>query len=583
MRRDSWKRMFIGGAALGCLAIGGLTLVGFTPGREPQLRAGSGVNYLRTSATGKPGGRFLDAAIADPKTFNILLANETSSTVPLGLVFDGLVGRNSETLQIEPNLAESWTQSPDHLKWTFKLRKGVQWSDGQPFTADDVVFTYNLLYDKSLPIAARDVLTFSGKPLLLKKIDNMTVQFTLPTVIGPFLDILGPSIMPKHKLEAAWKAGKYNTMWALDTPPSEIVGTGPFIMTKYTPAQSIAFRRNPLYWRATTVGQRLPFLQGGVSQIVPDLNTVILRFRSRETDYTNMRPQDWASIRSGAASGGYKTYNAGPGWGFSYMSFNVNPANKKLPDYKRAWFNKKEFRQAISFAIDRENMVKTALRGLGRPLFTPVSIANKLYFDEKLQPVPHNTAKAASLLAASRFVKRGPNLYDAAGHPVEFTLMTNTGNDINAAYCTAIQEELRKLGIKVTIAPVEFNSLVERLRKTYDWEAHVLAFTGGVEPGGGKNIWLSSGLAHPWWPRQAKPATPWEAEIDRIFGAAEREPSVAKRKALYNRWQEIVYEQQPVIFLTTPDALSAVRNKFINVRPNSLGGIRWNIYEFSER
>ena len=132
--------------------------------------------------------------------------------------------------------------------------------------------------------------------------------------------------------------------------------------------------------------------------------------------------------------------------------------------------------------------------------------------------------------------------------------MTNTGNNINAAYCTAIQEELRKLGIKVTITTVEFNPLVERLRKTYDWEAHVLGFTGGVEPVTGKNVWLSTGIIHPWWPI-VKPATPWEAEIDHIFSAAEREPSAAKRKALYNRWQQIVYDQQPLIFLVTQDTL----------------------------
>jgi len=498
-------------------------------------------------------------------------------------VFDGLIGRNAETLQIEPNLAESWTQSPDHLKWTFKLRKGVRWSDGVPLSADDVVFTFQLIYDKSLPIPARDILTFSGRQMIVKKIDAGTVQFTLPTVIGPFLDVMGVAIVPKHKLETAYRSGKYASTWTLDTPPADIVGTGPFTLSKYTPSQSITFGRNPYFWRISQDNKRLPFLFNGITQIVPNLNTVILRFRSGETDYTGLRPQDWGSTRAEAARGKYKTFNTGPGWGFSYLGFNVNPANTKLPAYKRAWFTNRDFRTAISYAIDRDNMVRTALRGLGRPLYTPVSIANKLYFNTAIKPIRHDTARAAALLAGAKFVKRGADLYDAAGNRVEFLLMTNTGNDINLSYCTAIQEELRKLGIKVTIAPVEFNSLVERLRKTYDWEAHVLGFTGGVEPGNGKNIWMSSGIVHPWWPKEPRPATAWEAEIDRIFNTAEKEPDSRKRKVLYDRWQQIIYDQQPLIFLTTSDALFAVRDRITNTRPNALGAVRWNNYDFSER
>ncbi|HLJ56995.1 MAG TPA: ABC transporter substrate-binding protein [Chthonomonadaceae bacterium] len=577
MRRAVWIRL-----AAVCAAMGVIALWTRMPA-SAQARPAAGPDLFRMPTTGKLAGRVIDAAIADPKTWNVLIANETSSTVPLGYVFDGLVGRNAETLKIEPNLASSWQESKDHLKWTFKLRRGTQWSDGQPFTADDVVFTFNLIYDKNIPTPVRDILTFSGKPMKYRKVDPMTVEFTLPTVVGPFLDVIGPAILPKHKLEAAWRAGQFNNTWNLSTPVTDIVGTGPFIISKYTPSQNITFRRNPLYWRAGATGARLPYLQGLFTEVVPDLNTTVLRFRARETDYVQLRPQDWPSVRAGAGSGGYRALDVGPNWGFSYLSFNVNPANTKLPAYKRAWFNSKQFRQAISYAIDRQNMCNTALRGLGRPLFSPVSVANKLYFDEKLKPIPHDLAKAAALLGQAHFVKRGADLYDAAGHPVEFTLMTNTGNNINAAYCTAIQEELRKLGIKVTVSQVEFNSLVERLRKTFDWEAHVLAFTGGVEQVGGKNVWLSSGIVHPWWPREAKPATPWEAEIDRIFGAAEKEPDSAKRKTLYNKWQEILYDQQPLIFLTTSDSLWAVKNNLANVRPNSLGGVRWNIYEFSER
>lgn len=578
---------FFGLALSGCGPKGGDTHPGTaaTP-REDKLTAADMADFLKSKVNGKPGGRFTDATIADPKTFNPMLASETSSTDALNLVFDSLITRDPESLELEGNLADSWTPSADNKTWTFKLRKGVKWSDGVPFTADDVVFTYDLVYDEKIPTPARAVLLFEGKPMVYRKIDDLTVEFKLPYPVGPFLDIMGIGILPKHKLEAAWKAGNFNTSWALNTPAADIVGTGPYTIAKYTPGQTIAFKRNPYYWRVSLDGKQLPFLETGATQIVPDLNTLVLQFKSKETDYTAVRPQDWQSIQSEAPTGDYKTFNAGPAWGFSYMCFNVNPDNKKIPDYKRAWFNKKEFRQAVSYALDRDNMVTTALRGIGRPLCSPVSPANKLFYNSGLKPIACDPAKSLALLASIGLVNKNSEgvLVDSEAHPVEFTLLTNTGNNVNLALCTAIQESLKKIGMKVIITPVEFNSLVERMRTTHDWEANVLAFTGGVEPFNGKNIWMSSGMSHVWWPRQSTPATPWEAEINKIFDSAGHETDINKRKALYDRWQEIVYEEQPLIFLVTPDALYAVRNRLTNVRPNALARTaKWNVYEFSEK
>ena len=584
-------------AGVWCVGALGLALVGCgpssttgggggsAPASDVKLTAADMADFMKSNVTGKPGGRFTEAAIAAPKTWNVLLANETSSTIPLGYVFDSLVTRNPETLAMDPALADSWTQSKDAKTWTFKLRKGVRWSDGQPFTADDVTFTFDLIYDKSIPTPIRDILTFDGKQLGYKKIDDLTVEFTLPSVIGPFLDVMGPPILPRHKLEAIWKAGKFNSAWALDAPPAEVVGTGPFAIAKYAANESITFRRNPYHWHVSAAGQPLPFLDGGVSEIVPDLNTMILRFKSKETDYTALRPEDWGIVKDGDSAGDYTAVDAGPSWGFSYLGFNVNPANKDMPEYKRAWFKKKEFRQAISYALDRGSMVKTALRGIGRPLWSPVSVANKTFYNEKLKPINQDAAKASALLASIGLSKKNGDgiLVDDAGHPVEFTLLTNSGNNINYSLCVAVQEDLRKIGVRVTLQPIEFNSLVERMRKTFNWEANLLAFTGGAEPYNGRNIWMSSGQTHVWYPKEPSPDTPWEAEVDQIFNMAAREPNTAKRKMLYDRWQEIVYDQQPLIFLVTQNSLFAMRNRLTNVRPNSLGGIRWNNYEFSER
>ena len=227
---------------------------------------------------------------------------------------------------------------------------------------------------------------------------------------------------------------------------------------------------------------------------------------------------------------------------------------------------------------------------MGSSLVSPVAIADKVYYNKKLRPIPYDPAKAAALLAGMGLSKKNADgvLEDTAGHPVEFTLLTNNNNNIRLALCTAIQENLRKIGVKVTILPVEFNSLVEKLRATYDWEADVLGFTTGAEPYTARNIWMSSGILHIWYPLQKQPATPWEAEIDKLFDAAASEPDVKKRKLLYDRWQEILVEQQPMTLLVTENALAAVRNRLANVRPNPLPGptlplLRWNCYEFTEQ
>ena len=581
--------LLLGGAAAASIALagcGGGKNENATKGSTPKLSDADMSDFQKRTVTGKQGGKFSDATIADPKSFNPLLANETSSTDILALLFDSLVSRNPETLEFEGDLASSWTMSDDKKTWTFKLRKNLKWSDGQPLTADDVVFTYDLVYDEKIPTPVRGILTFDGKPMQYRKVDDTTVEFKLPTPIGPFLDIMGVGILPKHKLEAAYKAGQFNNTWSLSTKPEEIVGTGPYVISRYTPGQSIAYKRNPYHWRTNQDGKQLPFLDGGTTQVVPDLNTVALKFKSKETDFTTVRPQDWREIQNGASEGGYTAVNIGPAWGFSYLGFNVNPANKNIPEYKRAWFSKKEFRQAVSFALNRDNMVKTALRGIGRPLYSPISPANKKFFNQDLKPFPLDAAKSAALLASIGLKNKNSEgvLVDDQGHQVEFTLLTNTGNNINLGLATAVQDDLKKIGIKVTINPVEFNSLVERMRKTFDWEANLLGFTGGVDPHNGKNIWMSSGPTHVWYPSEPKPATAWEADIDKIFNDGARETDEAKRKALYDKFQAIVYDQQPLVFLVGQDSLAATTNRLANVRPNALARqLKWNVYEFSEK
>lgn len=573
-RPTSWIVLIFGLALTGCGGKGG-----DGSGAVPiaNLSDADKAGFMRTNVTGKSGGTFLTTALGDPKTFNIILAKETTSTTPLGYVFDGLVARNADTLEIEPSLAESWTTSPDGLVWTFNLRKGVRWSDGQPFTADDVVFTLDVIYDTKTDASIRSVLTLNGKPFQYKKLDDATVEITLPAPFGAVLDAATFAIVPKHKLEGPYKAGQFNSTWGVNTNPQEIVGTSAFTILRYMPGEKIVFKRNPYYWKLAADGKQLPFLEGGIIQVVPDLNAAVLKFKAKESDWVNLRPDDWNTMKAEEASGSYTASDLGPAWGIEYITFNQNPRAKSVPPYKLAWFMKKEFRQAVSYAVDREAIIKTALRGLGRSLWSPVSEANKPYYNTNVQKYPKDTAKAEALLKQAGFVKKGDQLFDAQDHPVEFNLTTNSSNPIRVTYCTIVQEDLKKLGMKVNFQPIEFNALVKKFQDTFDWEAVVLGNTGGVEPMLGKALWRSDGALHHWNPRQSKPATPWEAEIDKIFDEADRTVDKEKRKRLCAKFQEIVAEQQPVVFLVTSDALLAIRNRFKNTKPTSLGGANWNI------
>jgi peptide/nickel transport system substrate-binding protein len=545
-----------------------------------KLSASDTAGFKKTDVSGKRGGTIVDAVFAGPKTFNILVSKEQSSSGAVGVMFDGLVTRNLETLEIEPALAESYDTSSDGRTWTFKLRPGLKWSDGQPLTADDVTFTLDLIYDPKVDTMSREVLTVDKKPWSYKKIDDHTVQIETPTPFGPFLDVAGFPILPKHKVEAAWKAGKFNSTWGVDTPPSELVGTGPLLLQKFTPDQSLMYRRNPYYWKLASDGQQLPFLDSALTLIVSDLNAVILKFQSKETDTVAPRPEDFAGLKKDEAKGSYRALDLGPTWSSLYLSFNMNPSVKSVPDYKREWFSKKEFRQAVSYALDRKSMIDTVLRGLGRPQWSPVTEANKAFYNPNVKQYPHDPAKAKALLSGLGFADRNGDgiLEDKNGHPLEFNLVTNTGNTVRINLCNIVQDDLKQVGMKVNTSSMDFNSLVTRLDSTYDWEAVMLGIGTGIDPHGSKSAWASSGPLHVWNPRQKSPATPWEAEIDQIFSDGAKTIDKSKRKALYDRWQMIASEQLPMVFLVAQDSLLGMRNRLANTKPTALGA-RWNIEE----
>ncbi len=523
---------------------------------------------------GKEGGTVYFILSGDPKTLNPALAQETTSTAVLDGVFSGLVRLNLKTMEPEPDLAERWEVSKDGRVWTFYLRRGVRWSDGKPFTADDVVFTFNeVYYNDSVPTSVRDILTIKGKKIKVEKVDDYTVRFILPEPFAPFLNALSVEILPKHKLERYVKEGTFNTAWNVNTDPKEIVGTGPWVIKEYVKGQRVVYERNPYYWERDEEGNRLPYIERRVGIIVSDPDTAILKFTNGEADFIGLRPRDIQFIAR-KKDPRIKVFDLGATPSTTFLVFNQNP-RAKIPKYKLKWFRNRLFRVAISHAIDREGISYLVYNGLAKPLYTPITEANRPYFDEDYFPkFEYDLEKAKRILESIGFKDRDGDgiLEDPEGHDLKFTLITNAGNKERETIGNIIKEDLKKIGIEVHFQPIDFNSLVSRLTSPpYEWEAVIIGLTGSIDPHFGRNVWHSSGQLHMWNPVQKEPETEWEREVDRLIdmGAVEMDPK--KRVEIYKRAFKIITEQQPMIFIATPKSMLAVYDKFGNLFPTVWG------------
>lgn len=518
------------------------------------------------------GGSFVLDSISDPKSFNPVLAKETSTTAITGYIFEGLTDINPFTTEMEPRLAKSWEFSPDGKIWTFHLRDDVRWFDGTPFTADDVVFTYNeLYYNPEIPTSARDILTIDGKKIKIEKVDTYTVRFILPKPFAPLLFAIATEILPKHVVEPMVKAKTFNSAWGVNTPPDKIIGTGPFMLSEYIPSQRVVLKRNPDYWKKDKAGNKLPYLDSIVILIVPDQNSSLLKFQAGETDIIGIRGEDYAVLKPQESKGNFTIYNTGPTLSTTFLFFNQNP--KAIPQYKWKWFTNKKFRQALAHAIDKESMINNVMAGLAIPGDSALTPSSRFFYNPDVKKYDYNLEKAKNLLQEAGFKIKSSKLYDSDGNRVEFTLFTNSENNQRVNIGNIIKSDLDKLGIKVNFVPIQFNTLVTKIDATFDWDAIIIGLTGGVEPHEGRNVWHSSGQLHMWHPRQKRPATAWEAEIDRLFEEGATELNPEKRKKIYYRWQEIVAEELPVIYTVTPVSLYAVRNKFGGIKPTALAGV----------
>ena len=554
--------------------------------------------FLRSDAT---PARIVFSTLSDPKTFNPVL-NAESPNVFL-YTTEGLTTQDGLTGEVVPAMAESWQVSEDGKTIVFTLREGLKWSDGEPITADDVVFTYNeVIFNEEIPTSSRDVLRIGQQGLLpaVSKLSDRQVQFQLPEPFAPFLRTTGMEILPAHALRPTLQERdadgnlRFLSTWGTSTPPDQVVSNGPYRIQRYLPSERVVFERNPYYWQQDEAGNPQPYIQELVWQIIESQDNELLQFRSGGLDLASVTPDSFALLKREEDRGDFTIYNGGPTTSTLFLCFNLNQASrdgKPLVDpIKSRWFNTVAFRQAVSYAINREAMLNNIYQGLGQPQTSPISVQSPYYAgpEDGIPDYPYNLEKAQELLALAGFSRNGDgDLVDADGNQVRFTLITNAGNKIRESVGAQIKQDLAKLGIQVDFQPIAFNTLVDKLTDSLDWEVHVLGLTGGIEPNNGANVWALDGSLHAFnqqaqagqAPLEGWVAADWERQIADLYIQGAQAVDEEARKAIYFETQRLTQEYLPFTYLVNQLSMGAVRNKIEGVQYSALGGALWNLEE----
>ncbi len=560
------------------------------------------LSQLATQAAQVP--QLVDSTLGDPKTFNYPLSQESPNV--FGLIYEGLLSENGKG-ELEPALAESMPEiSEDKKRIVFTLREGLKWSDGEPLTVDDVVFTYNDIYlNEKIPTDIRDILRIGKNRLLpsLRKLDERRVEFTVPEPFAPFLRYTGGlAILPKHALQESVRTTDANgnlkllSTWGTDTDPKKIVCNGMYMLESYQTSERVIFRRNPHYWRKDTQGSSQPYIDRVVWQIVENTDTGFLQFRSGGLDTMAIAPEYFSLLKQEEKRGKFKIYTGGPELSTTFLVFNLNKAkNSKgqplIDPIKSRWFNTLEFRQAIAHAIDRQKMLNNLYRGLGEEQNSPIYKQSPYYLspEKGLKVYDYNPEKAKELLQKAGFKYNAQGqLFDADGKRVRFTMLTNSGNKLREAIGAQIKQDLAAIGMQVDFNAIQFNVLMDQVYTQRQWDSYIGKIGGGgIEPNGGANTWTTKGGLHT-FNMTAQPGeppligwepAPWELEIEQLYIRGAGELDEAKRKEIYAESQRITQENLPYIYLVNPYSMEAVRDRIQGIKYSALGGAFWNLYE----
>jgi peptide/nickel transport system substrate-binding protein len=537
------------------------------------------------SVTGQYGGRLVIGQRAEPKTLNPVTATDAVSREVIGRINADLIEINRASQQTEPALAKSWKISEDGRTFTLSLRKGIRFSDGHPFDADDVLFSFAVYLDEAVGSPQRDLLIIDDKPPVITKLDQYTVQFVLPRPYAAAERLFdGFAILPKHILEKPYREGHFDQVWSLNTSPAEIVGLGPFRVKQYVAGQHLVLERNPYYWRVDRDHRRLPYLDELAFLFVGAEDAQVMRFEAGETDViSRLSAENYSLLERDQSRLRVQLADLGPSLEYNFLLFNLNDLNGKKLDsvaHKQEWFGNLKFRQAISAAIDRESIVRLVYGARGTALWGNVGPGNRLWMNNAIPHPQRSLETARQLLKAAGFSwNSSGQLLDASGIPVEFTIISSSSNAQRMKMATLVQDDLAQLGLQVHVVPLEFRAMLNRIFQSFDYDAAIMGLGGGdADPNPEMNVWLSSGSSHLWHLGETRPATDWEREIDELMQQQMVTLNYRKRKQLYDRVQQLISENLPFIFLATPDVLVGAKNDVGNFHPALLDPYTlWNV------
>ena len=515
------------------------------------------------------GGELVASLRSEPTNYNRYFDASAAADVMALLTQARLVRVNRANDELEPALAERWESAADGRSHTLHLRQGVAFSDGTPFSSADVVFSFAAAYDAP-GSRIGDSITAAGQRLEVSAPDASTVIVRFPSPFAPGIRILDNlPILPRHKLEAAHRAGTLQKAWIPSTPLTELAGMGPFVLSEHVAGQRLVFTRNPRYWRKGPDQSALPYLDKLTIEIIPDQNAEALRLESGATDLmsnADIRPDDYSRFKRLADQGRLKLLDAGVSLDPNVLWFNLKP----VPGADRKpWLRRAEFRRALSLGVDRDAIVNTVYLGAAVPVAGPITPRFGAWYSKEAAPPAYDPAKARQLLAAAGLSDKNGDgqLEDAAGAPVRFSVLVQKDATIRERTAALLQEQLRRLGVGLDVVGLDLGGIVKRWM-TGDYDSVFHGFqASATDPAMTLDFWLSSGSIHFWNPGQPRPATAWEARIDELMRQQVASGDLAERQRTFLEVQRLFSEQLPAIYFVAPKVTIALAPRVVNATP----------------
>lgn len=540
---------------------------------------------------GEVGGTWTSSINNDPRTFNTLTARDADTRTVIDPLFDFLADYDPYTREFTPALASFQVdadEANDSLRVVYTLRDELYWTtpDSSPdswvaVTSDDVVYWYNEIDgDRSLQLPGYagqfiEMPDGSSARIEIEKIDDRSFAFIYPRIVSNPILSTNMQFGPRHIFQPAKEQGGAEgvlDLFSVDTPVRSIPSVGQYHLVEYDPGVRVVLQRNPNYWKTDDAGTSLPYIERVEYRIVPDKNSEFLMFRDGSRDSYSTRPEDLDTLLT-EPDPDYTVFNGGASLGSGFFTFNQNPDT--LDPLKYSWFSQTEFRQAMSSMLNRERIVRQVYRGLAEPAHHFFARANPM-FDEDIQlEYTFNPDRAIELLE-SIGIRRDSDgtMRDAEGNAIDFTINLGAENNIGIDLAQIFSDELSEIGVRARVRPIDFQRVVEMLTNTYDWEVVTVSLGANYWPSSGSNVWQSSGNFHLWNPLQDSPATEWEARIDYLYNEGRFTLDQEEAKEIYDEFQRILLEELPVMYTVHPWSFLAVRDRWQNVRYDTLDGLK---------